>query len=235
MSKRKPNPEKKSVVVKNTSPAVSVIIPMYNAEKYIADCLDSILRQTFQDFEVIVVDDCSTDSSHDIVKSYGEKFGGRLKLSSMNKNCGSGSLPRNKGLIISRGEYIYNMDNDDAIIPTALETMYNLAKEYDADVVYCEKFYGADSQLKNLYLTSRQPNKTFVDKPTLEPDSLAERTEKILKQFYWTPPWSKLIRRDLLVENEITLPNIIADDTLWTWDLLLSAKRFLRVPNAVYV
>ena len=57
--------------------AVSVIIPLYNAEKYIAECLDSVLNQTFQNFEVIVVDDCSTDNSASIVESFSEKFGGR--------------------------------------------------------------------------------------------------------------------------------------------------------------
>ena len=61
-------------------PAISVIIPMYNAEKYIGECLESVLAQTFQDFEVIVVDDCSTDKSVEIVQSYAVKFNGRLKL-----------------------------------------------------------------------------------------------------------------------------------------------------------
>ncbi len=65
--------------MKNSIPAVSIIIPMYNAEKYIGDCLDSILAQTFTDFEVIIVDDVSTDNSRDIVKTYLPKFnrGGR--------------------------------------------------------------------------------------------------------------------------------------------------------------
>ena len=65
--------------MKNYSPAISVVIPMYNAEKYIGDCLESILAQTFEDFEVIVVDDCSTDNSKKIVESYIPKFYNRNK------------------------------------------------------------------------------------------------------------------------------------------------------------
>ena len=77
-------------------PAVSVIIPMYNAEKYIGECLESLLLQTFQDFEVIVVDDCSTDNSFSIVESYIPKFDGRLKLTKTEKNSGGGGyVPRN--------------------------------------------------------------------------------------------------------------------------------------------
>ena len=86
---------------------VSVIIPMFNEEKYIGECLESILAQTFKDFELIVVNDCSTDSSVEVVESYAEKFGGRLKLFSTEKNSGSGAVPRNKGLNFSCGEYIF--------------------------------------------------------------------------------------------------------------------------------
>ena len=217
-----------------SNPAISVIIPLYNAEKFIGQCLDSLLAQTFQNFELIIVDDCSTDSSCAIVESYREKFGGRLKLSHMLKNSGAGSLPRNKGLTISRGEYIFNMDNDDAITRTALEELYTLAKNYDADVVYCEKFYEADENLANLKLASRQ-KKFFVDKPTFETDNFAERLAKIRKYLFVVMPWLKLIKRDLLTEYEIVLPNIIRDDDIWTWNLVFHAKRFLRVPNAVYI
>ena len=120
---------------------ISVIIPLYNAEEYLSECLDSILAQTFQDFEVIVVDDCSTDSSCEIVESYMPKFDGRLKLYHTPKNTGSGVIARNVGLSYASGEYVYNMDNDDVITKTALEEMHTLAKKYDADVVYCEKYY----------------------------------------------------------------------------------------------
>ena len=85
---------------------VSVIIPVFNAEKYLAVCLESLLIQTFTDFEVIIVDDCSTDSSLAIAESYLEKFGGRLKILTLEENTGTPGLPRNVGLEFSQGEYI---------------------------------------------------------------------------------------------------------------------------------
>ena len=215
-------------------PAVSVIIPLYNAEKYLAECLESVLAQTLKNFEVIVVDDCSTDSSVAIVESYIPKFGGRLKLSHMDVNSGKPSMPRNKGLAVSRGEYIYFMDNDDLITPTALEELYKLAKRFDADVVYCEKYYTCGANRENLRLTSEQ-KPGFVDKPTLETDYFPERIKKILEYSFIVMPWAYFSRRDLLTEHEISFPNIIRDDSIWSWNLIFSAKKILRVPNAVYI
>ncbi|MBR4151501.1 MAG: glycosyltransferase family 2 protein [Selenomonadaceae bacterium] len=114
---------------------------MYNAGKYIEECLDSLLAQTFQDFEVIVVDDCSMDNSVQIVESYKEKFYGRLQLVVLEKNSGGGSKPRNLVLKLSRGEYIFFVDSDDFIMLNALETLYTTAEEYDAEVVYYSSNY----------------------------------------------------------------------------------------------
>lgn len=147
--------------------AVSVIIPLYNAEKYIGECLDSVLAQTFQDFEVIVVDDASTDNSRAVVESYVEKFGGRLTVTNLKENSGSGAMPRNKGLLLSQGEYIFFLDADDMITPTALEELYALAKDYKADVVYCEKFYNADEDGTNIRVHTHQKG-TLADTPTFE-------------------------------------------------------------------
>ena len=217
-------------------PPISVIIPLYNAEKYLRECLDSLLAQTFQNFELIMVDDCSTDFSCEIVESYMPKFGGgRLKLYHMDANTGSGALPRNKGLTMARGEYIYNMDNDDMLTKTALEELYKLAKEYDADVVYCEKYYRVDTDGSNRRIQVMQSG-TLVDKPTLEPEDLKERVQRILDKRYWVVPWSKLIRRDLLIEHKLFLPGLkISDDNIWNQGLLFHAKRYLRVPNVIYL
>ena len=88
------------------APLISVIVPMYNSEKYVAMCLESLLMQTLKDFEVIVVDDCSTDKSLAIVEDYVQKFEHGLKILKRAENSGYGSIPRNEGLEIARGKYI---------------------------------------------------------------------------------------------------------------------------------
>ena len=138
-------------------PTISVIIPIYNAEKYIAECLDSLLVQTFQDFEVIVVDDYSTDNSFKIVESYVEKFNGRLLLTKTEKNSDSEAIPRNKGILLSRGEYVQFVNADDMISTTALEELYALSKEYSADLVYVEKHYSG-SDMDNVSIRGRHAN-----------------------------------------------------------------------------
>ena len=218
------------------APAISIVIPMFNAEKYIGECLESLLAQTFQDFEVIIVDDCSTDNSVAVVKNYAPKFNGRLKLSRLEKNTGNGVAGRNKGLNLSRGEYIFNMDNDDLLTLTALTELYTLAKNFDADVVYCEKYFVARADLSEIVIHSEQRGGSFVEQPTLETENLAERVEKILQRDFWVTPWNKLVRRDLLIENEILFPPcIISDDDIWTYEIVFCAKKFLRVPNIVYI
>ena len=215
-------------------PAVSVVLPMYNAEKYVAESLNCLLAQTFTDFEVIVVNDCSTDGSPAIVESYAKKFDGRLKLSRTEKNTGSGAMPRNKGLTLSRGEYVFCMDTDDLITNTALEELYTLAKEYDADVVYCEKNYRSKDDGTRFDIEIGQKG-TPVDKPTLETENPAERVQDILRWRYMAPPWRKFVRRSLIVENEIFFPwCVISEDDIWTYGLVFCAKKFLRVPNIVY-
>ena len=227
--------------VADNNPAISIIIPVYNAEKFIGEALESILTQTLKNFEVIVVDDCSTDNSCEVVESYIPKFDGRLSLYHMSKNSGCAPAPRNNGFLISRGEYIFFMDSDDTFTQTALEEMYTLAKEYSADVVYCEKYYMStgvgDDYIKNIHLADDRIQKPpFVDKPTLISDSLADRLEELFQGRFWVTPWQRLVSRKLLVDNEITFPEIIgSDDVVWCFQVLCCAKRFLRVPNMCYI
>ena len=136
---------------------ISVVIPLYNAEKYISECLGSLLAQTFQDFEVIVVDDCSTDNSVQIVERYVSKFNGRLNLFHLKENSGSGGVPRTKGITFSRGKYVFFLDADDRLENIALEKMYSLINYYDTDVVYFEKSLrvAADHAVRAVLVKSR--------------------------------------------------------------------------------
>ena len=214
------------------APAVSVVIPMYNAERYIRECLDSILNQTLTDFEVIVVNDCSTDSSPAIVESCAEKFGGRLTLINRKKNFGGAALPRNMGINLACGEYIQLIDNDDFLTQTALEELYTLAKNADADVVYTGSRYSYNDG--KIYL---QKSNGLVAEPTLEVDTSQSLLQRFFAErgyIFWTP-WTKFVRRRFLVENEITFPKIGShEDLIWTIEILCCVKRFLNVPNTVY-
>lgn len=215
-------------------PIVSVVIPMFNAARFIEQTLASLLKQTLKNFEVIIVNDCSTDNSVAIVESCLEKFGGRLILSNMNKNSGNGGLPRNKGLYLSRGKYVFFLDADDLLTKTALEELYLLAKNYDADVVYCERYYTADAATKNIQLTSYQSG-SFVNKPTFETENLAERTQGLLNGRFMGII-NKFVKRNFLIENNILFPYMIShEDTIYSWALVFYAKKFLRVPNATYI
>ncbi len=214
-------------------PAVSIVIPMYNAEKYIGECLDSILAQTFQDFEVIVVDDASTDNSREIVKSYLPKFnsGGveRLQLICSKKNSGAPGIPGNVGLKFAHGEYILFLDDDDAVTDTAFEELYTIAKKFDADVVHCERFYQFTDNKENSVLVGE----SYVSEPTLITENLYERLLDMYNGKFVLNLWTKLIRRNFIVENNLQMINSTVQDANYTYSLLCSAKRYVRVPNTV--
>ncbi|MBR6889316.1 MAG: glycosyltransferase family 2 protein [Selenomonadaceae bacterium] len=213
---------------------VSVIIPLYNAQNYIGACLESILIQTLQDFEVIVVDDCSTDNSAAIAENYLEKFGGRLKIVYLPKNTGNPSIPRNEGLKFSRGEFIFFMDNDDLLVDNALEILCNFAEKYRADVVCMENgFVLENNSLKAAVFNKNNPN---INEILLETENIAERVDKFLKTGYSWAPWTKFIRRDFLIANKIDFPHVkISEDVLWSLKIVCLAKNFLRVPNRLYI
>ena len=213
---------------------VSVIIPVFNSEKYLSVCLESVLIQTLQDFEVIVVDDCSKDNSVAVAENFLEKFGGRLKIISLPKNSGSGSVPRNIGLKFSCGKYIFFMDNDDLLTPDALETLYNLAESFRAEVVYMSGGFVSDG--KTFTESAWDKNNSALDKPTFEPENVSERVEKFLKTNYGWAPWEKFLRRDFLLNNKIIFPQVkISEDVLWTFKVVCLARKILRVPNRLYI
>lgn len=119
------------IVSHNISPAISVIVPVYRAERYLSDCVDSILAQTFRDFELILVNDGSPDNSGAICDAYAEKDS-RVKV--IHKANGGASSARNVGVEVAVGKYIGWVDADDRILPNMYETLYQLAEQYSADI-----------------------------------------------------------------------------------------------------
>ncbi|MBQ3451625.1 MAG: glycosyltransferase family 2 protein [Synergistaceae bacterium] len=177
-------------------PAISVVIPMYNAEEYVEECLDSILKQTFQNFEVIVVDDCSTDNSVAVVKNYAPKFGGRLKLAQTKENSrGGGYIPRNLGLMYSRGEYIFFVDSDDFILDKALGILYKLAREHETDVVYTSSHYDMKKVGEvHLNMDELSSKKNEGNKLVLTVDNPAKNLQILVSGGNFRAPWSKFVR-----------------------------------------
>lgn len=214
------------------NPAVSVIIPVYNAKEYIGECLDSLVKQTFQDFEVIIVDDCSTDGSCEIVKSFGDKF----KVLTLSKNSGCPSLPRNFALTEARGKYVYFLDSDDLLSTTALEELYKVAEKFAADVVHSEKCfvfldkYGINSAQPESFQTGE-----FVTEPTLETLDIGKRVIGFTQKRFMWQVWGKLFRRQFLSDNKIKFPAIsIFEDYVFVFECLVAAKNYVRVPFVNY-
>ena len=216
---------------------VSVIVPVFNAEKFLGACLESILNQTLQDFEVIVVDDCSTDNSIVVAENFLESFGGRLKIISLEKNSGAGSVPRNAGLKFSRGKYIFFMDADDLLMPDALKTFYDAAEKFSADVVHTEQAFTCDEDNpQNLTHVSLVSSSRLRNKIFMESDDLAERLKSLLHSDCSVFCWAKFSRRDFLLANDINFPQAkIGADAFWTIQIVCLAKNFLRIPNPLYV
>ena len=215
-------------------PSITVIIPMYNAQKYIGQCLQSLADQTFQDFDVIVVNDCSTDNSVAEVKKFNEKFEGRLKIKSLPKNSGASALPKNTGIQMARGKYVTFCDSDDYLSNTALEELFKIAEENDADIVHCSHYFSFNEGEDKITTTTFQIG-NFVDKPTLETDDIAERVKKFTEHgFLW---WGqcRLYRRDFLTKNKIQFPQSkVWEDMVFSFQCAVLAKKYVRVPNVIY-
>lgn len=128
-------------------PLVSVIVPVYNVEKYLKECLDSVAGQTYRNLEIILVDDGSTDNSGVIVDEYKKKTGDkRIKI--MHKKNGGLSSARNAGMKHTNGEYIVFVDSDDYIDKAYIEKLYNIACREKADIVACSfKSYSYDNSI----------------------------------------------------------------------------------------
>lgn len=200
---------------------VSVIIPVYNVENYLTECLNSVINQTMTDYEIICIDDGSTDHSLEILKCFGEKYP-FIKI--IQKENGGLSAARNTGLDIAYGEYIFFLDSDDCIEERALEEMFEVAYENKLDVLYIDGrvFYESKEleekypQFKNTYHRSR-------------PFSQIVRGTELFCNFvedgsYYVQVSLQFIRRKYLEKVKLRfLEGIIYEDNLFNLQCILQA------------
>lgn len=202
-----------------TTPKVSVIIPVYNAEKYLHQCLDSICAQTLQEIEIICVDDGSTDQSLQILETYA-KQDSRVKIV-IQENGGAGAA-RNHGLRIAAGECLSFLDADDFFEPDMLESAYEQYKCYQADiVVFNSDQYHMDKQkFVNVDWTLRTQ-----DIPPYMPFTYRELTDNVFLTFVgWA--WDKLYKREFVLENHLRFQEQrTSNDLLFVFSALILAKR----------
>ena len=188
---------------------ISIVMPVYNVEKYLRKCLDSLLSQTYSDFEIICVDDGSSDKSPEILEEYAKKDSRFVVL--RQNHLGAGEA-RNEGIRFAGGKYVQFLDSDDYFEPNMLEELYNAAEKYQADLTVCSaRKVDKDG---NVIENSNPLWPLNLDKvPLNKPFSPEEFPEDIFNLFC-VVPWNKLYLKELITKNNLKFQNLASSNDL---------------------
>lgn len=198
-------------------PKVSVIVPVYNVERYIEKCLETLVSQTLEDIEIIIVNDGSKDKSIEIINKFIEKF--PKKIVYLEKENGGLSDARNYGIAYAKGEYIAFLDSDDYIEKDMYEQMYKIAQKEDSDMVECDFYW-------------EYPNKTKKD------IGQVYSNKKEMLQKIRVVAWNKIIKTSILEKTKIQFPKGLRyEDVEFTYKLIpnLNKVSFLKKPCIHYI
>lgn len=198
-------------------PEVSVIVPVYNVEKYLERCLNSLVNQTLENIEIIIVNDGTKDNSEEIIKKFMEKY--PQKIVYLKKENGGLSDARNYGIPYAKGEYIAFLDSDDYVEKDIYKEMYELAKKENSDMVECDFLW-------------KYPNKVREDIGQVYKGK-KEMLEKVR-----VVAWNKLIRKSILEKTQIQFPKGLRyEDVEFTYKLIphLNKVSFLKKPYIHYI
>lgn len=215
--------------MKDNQIAISVIVPAYNLEKYIGDCIDSVLNQSLKNVELILVDDCSTDHTKEVIKEYIEcKTSIDIILLENDKNEDAG-YSRNRGLDIARGEYLLFLDGDDMLEPNALERLYSVCRETKADIVNCD--YQVFDNKTHEIIKSNSPVDVLIE--PMKVFRLSDMSDCAF-QFFHEVAWDKVFRRVFIQENEIRFQcQSNANDQFFVYAALLKAERIVKISDCL--
>ena len=217
---------------------IKVAIPVYNVEEYVERCLRSVVSQTYNDLECIIVDDASPDSSMSVVASFVESYKGNIPFSIIHHPENQGlSAARNTGTSHATGDYIFYLDSDDEITPECIEKLVGKVEEYP----------GVDMVQGN---TKAIPYFSYVELKSYKFPSFFSNNEEI-RNYYYDPfkrypstAWNKLIRTDFIRKNNISfLENVIHEDNHWMFQVVRYIQTiafefdytyiYYRVPNSI--
>lgn len=196
---------------------VSVIVPVYNVEKFIDKCLNSLVKQSLKEIEVIVVNDGTKDNSQKIVDKYVKKYPDKIK-SYIKENGGQGSA-RNYGLKKASGEYIGYVDSDDFVEKDMYKKLYNKAKENNYDIVVCGNYnVSEDYQNKNI--------DAFINNYNTDLENIF---------FGKMAVWNKIYKRDILIKNKLEFKEKVwYEDLAFTLKAIMNSNTFAFIDEPLY-
>nr|WP_319489806.1 glycosyltransferase [uncultured Caproiciproducens sp.] len=185
---------------KDTAPKISIIIPVYNVEKYVGKCLSSLVEQTYTDFEIIAVNDGSKDDSLDILHRFEERYDFVTVVNQ--KNSGIANA-RNNGLAAARGEYVCFVDSDDYVAPTYLEELYNACAETGCEISCCYYYFHF---VENNFLFEYPFRCHGVFKQS---DAMKKLLRDVQIQ---SLVWNKMYKRTLFTDYDVKFPTMCFED-----------------------
>lgn len=206
-------------------PAVSIIIPVYNGEQTLERCVESVLKQEYEDFEVLLVNDGSTDGTREICDRYAQRD---ERVVAIHKENSGVSDSRNLAIAQARGEYLQFLDGDDWITPDATKLLVRAAKEHQSDLVIADFYRVIGERLshKGAIETDGEMNRdTFVTCMMEKP-----------ADFYYGVLWNKLYRRDLIIEHQLQMNPQISwcEDFMFNLEYIRHANNFYALHTPIY-
>ena len=207
---------------------LSIIIPFYNVERYIAECLDSVYQQDIpkEEYEVICVNDGSPDHSRDIVLKYQKQHSNLVLVEhEVNKKLGAA---RNTGRSFARGKYIWNVDSDDKIVPNCLGKLLQVCEENDLDVLEFGTIQFYEEDRKDM------PHVKATEGVVKGLDYLSQLSSYQVSRMCGV--WRRLVRLEFLDDNQIYSPEInMGEDIPYSFRILMCAQRMMVVPDRCYL
>ena len=206
---------------------ISIVIPVYNVEKYLRDCFDSLLNQTYQDFEVICVDDGSTDESYKTLEEYKNKDNRFILIKQDNQGAGAA---RNRGIELAKGDYIQFLDSDDYFEPNMLEKLYLTAKKSNADMVVCSA--RKVNEDRNIIESGNPLWPINIDKVKFDKVFSPEDYKDDIFGLFCVVPWNKLYKRSLIVDNGLKFQNLSSSNDVGFGHISrICAKRIIVIKD----